>query len=69
LSEEFYVFQKHAEGCANEISAQFSDNILNGSIADLSALAMDIKNWQDIEFIVRNKKATIKINNVESFFC
>ena len=65
--KNFMYFKSMRRGCSNEISAQFSENALYGSIADLSALAMDTKNWQDIEFIVRNKKATIKINNVERF--
>jgi len=65
--KNFMYFKSMPKGCSNEISVQFGDNALNGSTADLSGLAMDVKNWQNIEFVVKNKKAIIRINNVESF--
>jgi hypothetical protein len=65
--KNFMYFKSMPKGCSNEISVQFGDNALNGSTADLSGLAMDVKNWQNIEFIVKNRKAVIKINNIESF--
>ncbi len=65
--KNFMYFKSMPKGCSNEISVQFGDNALNGLTADLSGLAMDVKDWQNIEFIVKNKKAVIKINNLESF--
>ncbi|MEI9944071.1 MAG: hypothetical protein WDN26_07575 [Chitinophagaceae bacterium] len=63
----FMYFQSKPKGCSNEINAQFGDTAFHGKTADLSALAMDVNDWQDIEFTVINKKVSIKINNREKF--
>jgi hypothetical protein len=54
-------------GCASEMKAQFSDTLLNGKTHDLSALGMDVTDWQDIDFIVKNKNTTIRINGTDVF--
>ena len=63
----FMYFKSKPKGCSNEINAQFGDTILNGNTSNLSALAIDVKNWQNIEFIVKNKKVSIRINNKDVF--
>lgn len=60
-------FKTKPKGCSNEINAQFGDKLFNGKTNDLSSLATDLKNWQNIELVVRDKKVSIKINNAEIF--
>jgi hypothetical protein len=63
----FMFFRSASRGCANEIVAGFGDLILNGRNMDLSALATDVRQWQDIEFSVRNKRVNIRVNGVDRF--
>ena len=65
--KNFMYFKTKPKGCSNEINAQFGDVLFNGKTADLSGLAADVKNWQDVEFIVRDRKVSININNAEVF--
>jgi len=63
----FTFFISNPKGCASEQNAQFGENYLGGKTHDLSALGSNVKEWQDIEFTIKNKKVSIKINNVEVF--
>jgi hypothetical protein len=63
----FMFFKSTSRGCASEAKAQFGETILNGKTNDLSSLGMDVKEWQDVEIIVKDKKVTIRINNKEVF--
>ena len=63
----FMYFFNMPKGCAGELSAQFSENYLDGKTHDLSALGMDIKAWQEAELLVNNKQASIRINGAEVF--
>lgn len=65
--KNFMYFISNPKGCTSELSAQFSEKILSGKTNDLSALGANVKEWQDIEFIVKDKKVNIRINNVEVF--
>jgi len=58
-------FKSTPKGCSSEAKAQFGETILNGKTNDLSNLGMDVKEWQDVEIIVKDKKVTIRINNTE----
>jgi hypothetical protein len=63
----FMYFKTKPKGCSNEINAQFSDNLFDGKTTDLSGLAADVTGWQNIEFAVRGKKVSIKINDRDVF--
>ncbi len=39
--------------------------MLNGKTHDLSGLGTNVKEWQDVEIVVKDKKATIRINKKE----
>jgi len=56
-------FKSMPRGCASETDAQFGENVLKGKKADLSALCYDVSGWAVIEMTVKNKVATIFINN------
>lgn len=55
------------KGCAGESLVQFGDNHLNGKLADLSALGVDVRNWMDIEMVCKDKKATVYYDGSEVF--
>ena len=61
-----YIISK-PKGCAHEIFAQFGEKELDGKTTDLSPLAMNVNEWQDIEFSIINKTAHVKINGVEVY--
>jgi hypothetical protein len=61
----FMFFKSTPKGCSSEAKAQFGETILNGKTNDLSNFGMDVKEWQDVEIIVKDKKVTIRINNTE----
>jgi hypothetical protein len=63
----FNYFISKPKGCAYEMMAQFGEKELDGKTTDLSPLAMNVNEWQDIEFSVINKTAHIKINGVEVY--
>jgi hypothetical protein len=61
----FMYFVSMTKGCSSESQAQFGDNLLNGKTHDLSALGSEVRNWQDVEFTIRNRKVSIRINHTE----
>lgn len=63
----FTYFLSKPKGCAHEIMAQFGENELVGKTSDLSGLASDVLEYQDVEFKIENKRVSIKINNQETF--
>ncbi len=60
-------FRSTLKGCTSIAAAQFGENALDGKTTDFSALGFNVKDWQNVEFKVKNKKASISINNVEVF--
>ena len=50
--KHFTYFKTKPKGCSNEITAQFGENFLDGTTTDLSSIALDVKNWQEIEFVI-----------------
>ena len=62
----FMYFKTMPKGCTSEIKAQFGETVLSGKTNDLSALGTDVKEWQDVEIIVKNRIVTIRINNKEA---
>jgi hypothetical protein len=63
----FMYFQNTLKGCTGELNAQFGDNVLSGKTHDLSTFGTDIRTWQNLEMEVKNKKVSIRIDNVEVF--
>ena len=63
----FMAVKTTPPGCANEMALNFGDVVLSGKSTDLSALSMDVKDWQDVEFTVRDKHVTIRINGVDRY--
>jgi len=63
----FMYFTNTSKGCASYLLAQFGEKNLNGRSADLSALGVDLSNWQDMEFRVKDKKISISINGAQVF--
>jgi hypothetical protein len=64
---QFMYFSSNLKGCTSELRSQFGENNLNGKTNDLSALGSDVRTWQNIEFMVKNKYATISINGAKVF--
>jgi len=60
----FMYFKSCPRGCTHEMKAQFGETILDGKTTDLSAMGTNPAEWQDVEIVVKDKKATIKINEV-----
>lgn len=65
--KNFMFFTSTPEGCASEIKAGFGEKYVSGKSNDLSPLASDVKNWQDVELSIKDKKVNIKINEVNVF--
>ncbi|MFI5132390.1 MAG: hypothetical protein ACHQFX_20475 [Chitinophagales bacterium] len=63
--KNFMFFKSTPNGCTSEARAQFGENVLNGKTSDLSSLGTNVKEWQDVEIVVKDKKVTIRINNTE----
>ncbi|OQP41842.1 hypothetical protein A4D02_14280 [Niastella koreensis] len=61
-------FMTIPRGCTSELVTQFGEKEINGKMNDLSALGNDPRNWQDLEFKVVNKNATISINGKRVFY-
>ena len=62
-------FETRPKGCASEIRANYGENFIEGKNNDLSALGLDLKEWQNVELIVQNKKVSININGKLVFTC
>lgn len=58
----FMYFKSMPAGCTHEMAAQFGETTLYGKTNDLSALATNPNEWQDVEIMVKDKVVTIKIN-------
>lgn len=65
--KNFMFFTSSPKGCASEMMVQFGEDFLSGKTNDLSAMATDVRNWQDVVITVRDRKAKITINDQEVF--
>lgn len=63
----FMYFQTTLPGCTSNIDAQFGDHFMSGKTNDLSALGSDVRQWQDLEMVVKDRQATIYIGQREAF--
>jgi hypothetical protein len=62
----FMLIKSTPKGCASEAMMYLGEKQISGKDTDLSAITFDVSQWTDIELIVKNKQATIKINGKES---
>ena len=60
-------FTSTLKGCTSELACQLGENELNGKTTDLSALGSNVRTWQNVEFRVQDKNATISINGTKVF--
>jgi hypothetical protein len=54
-------------GCTGNIGTNVSEHFMSGKTTDLSGFGCDIRQWHDIEVIVKNKDARFYINQKEIF--
>lgn len=60
-SNSLYFFTT-LPGCTGNIDLNVGEHFLSGKTTDLSAFGADIRQWQDVEVIVKNKEANFYIN-------
>ena len=63
----FMYFKSTLKGCTGILTAQFGENVLHGRTNDLSGLGADLREWQDIEFTVRDRKVSISIDGKHAY--
>lgn len=63
----FMIMRSTTKGCAHEALIQFSEQVIRGTDTDLLPISFDVREWTDIEIIVKKKIATVKVNDKEVF--
>jgi len=63
----FMYFKSTLKGCTGLLTAQFGENELNGRTNDLSGLGADLREWQDMEFTVRDRRVSIAIGGKATY--
>jgi transcriptional regulator with XRE-family HTH domain len=63
----FMYFNSTLNGCVSELGAEFGEKRLNGKTSDLSKLGSNVKAWNQVELLVKNKNISIRINDKELF--
>jgi hypothetical protein len=63
----FMYFKSSLKGCTGLLTAQFAENELHGRTNDLSGLGADLREWQDMEFTVRDRRVSIAIGGKETY--
>lgn len=58
----FNFFQSTSKGCVSEAMAEFGENFLSGKNNDLSALGCDLREWVDVEWVVKNRQVIVSFN-------
>jgi hypothetical protein len=54
-------------GCTGAIDMNVGEHLISGKTSDLSGFGCDVRQWQDVEVIVKNKEAKFYINQKEIF--
>jgi len=62
----FMIFNSTLKGCTSELQAYFGEHVLDGKNNDLSGLGANLREWQDMEFSVKDKKVNIRINGADA---
>ena len=63
----FMIMRSTTKGCAHESSLIFGEQQMKGIDTDLLPISFDVSQWTDIEIMVKNKVATIKIDGKAVF--
>ncbi|MBN9383034.1 MAG: hypothetical protein J0H74_19915 [Chitinophagaceae bacterium] len=63
----FMIMRSTTKGCAHNALIEFGEQVMQGINTDLLPISFDVYQWTDIEITVKNKVATIKINDKEVF--
>ena len=63
----FIVMRSTTMGCAHEALIAFGEQVMRGNDTDLLPISFDVSQWTAIEITVKNKAATVKINDKEVF--
>jgi transcriptional regulator with XRE-family HTH domain len=58
----YMIIKSTEKGCASEALLQFGNKVLFGKETDLGNISFDIKEWNDVDLLVKNKNVTVKIN-------
>ena len=61
----FMSMRSTTQGCAHTASVTFAEQVMRGIDNDLLPISFDVSQWTDIEILVKNKVATVKINDQE----
>jgi hypothetical protein len=60
-------FSNTVPGCTGSIEANVGEHFMSGKTADLSGFGCNIRQWQDVELVVKDKAAAFYINQKEVF--
>ena len=63
----FMIMKSTTKGCAHTALIRFGEQVMQGIDIDLLPISFDVSQWTDIEIIVKDKVATVKINGKEVF--
>ncbi|HEY3404439.1 MAG TPA: hypothetical protein VGK59_13715 [Ohtaekwangia sp.] len=63
----FMFFRTTTKGCSAESFLQFGENFIGGQNTDLTPLGYDVREWKDVEVVVKDKKVTISLNGNIAF--
>jgi hypothetical protein len=61
------VFFTTLPGCTGNINTNVGEHFISGKTTDLSGFGCDIRQWHDIEVVVKNKEARFHIDEKEVF--
>jgi hypothetical protein len=63
----FMIMRSTTKGCSHEALIQFGEQVMRGTDTDLLPISFDVREWTDIEIVVKNKVATVKVSDKEVF--
>jgi len=63
----FMYFISTLKGCTSQMDACYGEHYLSGKTNDFSALATNVKTWQNVQVMVKNRIVTITINGLNAF--
>ena len=63
----FMFMRSTTKGCAHEALIEFGEQLVRGHDNDLLPISFDVSQWTDVEIIVKDKVAVVKLNDKEVF--